>query len=141
MTNYHTIERKINEVLSNACVESFGVSHQIPFTTFRNDSGEDYTLYIESKAYWNLSPNSGDFLSDFLLGAIKANLKKVHSVQLFNNNDLILSIESSFKLTIKGTDECPNIYEPWSLNNERSVDDPAMLKIIALNGGEITGWY
>ncbi|OUJ73065.1 hypothetical protein [Hymenobacter crusticola] len=104
--------RVARTLLIGTSVESFGVSHQIPFIEFRNSQGED--IYLSIQANMLFHPRPQEHLSveeQMLLGMNSVNLKKVIDAFCLESSDLEVHFEDGSWFQVSGTSD--DGYEPW----------------------------
>ncbi|QIL77147.1 hypothetical protein [Hymenobacter sp. HDW8] len=130
--------RIVNALLLNSSVESFGISHQVPFIEFRNDRAGDVQLYFDSDIKFS-SEREVDLSEEerLLVGMNSINLKLITATYCNEFADLQVFFEdgSWFKINGASKDE----YEPWQLSNGTSVNDGGTL-LIAQSGGGYAIW-
>jgi hypothetical protein len=145
ITNLNKVVEEANNILklmlTNTCVESFGLLHQLYFIEFRNEKGEDILLTMDSEV--NIFPNltiKGLDEDEYKLLCLKRlNLLKVIEVNCNFNSDLEFCFEGNLTFKILGSPEDKSITEPWQVTDKKVLEEGGRL-IIALNGNGYAIW-
>jgi len=131
----------LREVLLNAAVESYGLSHQILTLEFRDSSAEDHVLSIETQVTSNVSVGEGLTLSEeeeALLLFHKVNLHTITQVQCDDQANLVIEFDNQIQLRFSGS-PTDNFAEPWTLGSRVALAEGGY-SIIAFSGGGYAIW-
>lgn len=128
----------LKKLLIGSYIESYGVSHQVYFIDFRNDSSESK---LEFETDLQISPalvaKNLTKSEQTLISMDKANLRQVTSVECNNLANLIIQFDGGISLSLVGDPNGQNTVEPWQITSENY--EPKIL-LIALKGGGYTIW-
>ncbi|WP_400190737.1 hypothetical protein [Hymenobacter sp. B81] len=126
-------------ILLNSYVESYGVSHQVPFIEFRQDGKPDAWLSIDTRLSLGPYENPQGMTTDelVLLYMHQINLQRVTAVGCSAQADLQLQFENGLMLTLHG--DAADTVEPWQLSSGLPTNEGGRL-IIALSGGGYAIW-
>jgi hypothetical protein len=137
----HPNTEYVNNILAKnllgACVESFGLTHQILTITFRDDNAEDHILSIDTE----ITSNCHDFdklqldeIATALLLFNRVNLKGISTISCNDESTLEVSFDNGITLLFNGRPADITSAEPWTIGNS-SFESAASYLIIAMNGG------
>ena len=129
----------VNDILTkhllDACVESYGISHQVLSLTFRDSYTYDHTLSIETTVTSNIQ-NFDNLAFDengrALLLFNKVNLQAITAIGCDDVSTLTIQFADGTKLIFDGSPPDETVIEPWQLGNGL---DSGGYSVIAMHGG------
>lgn len=127
----------IKELISNAAVESFGLSHQVLFLEFRDNFHGDSILSIETDIKSNQKFDEKLNLTEdekILLLFNRINLCNVVDVQCDDEANLTVAFDNGVQLHFSGR-PLDKSSEPWQLASHDSVDMGGRMVIATYAGG------
>ena len=132
----------LQKALLGAAVESFGLSHQIPFLEFRDSVPEDHTLSIETDLTSNVDfdPALGLTADEkMLLVFNRVNLRYVTRVACDDHANLFLEFDNGVHLRFAGTPQ-EATSEPWEVASGKPLEEPGGYMVIATYDGGYAIW-
>ncbi|MGI4821355.1 MAG: hypothetical protein ACRYFV_09105 [Janthinobacterium lividum] len=110
----------LRDSLLGACVESFGLTHQVLTLTFRDSdtSPNDHILWIDTNILANTTAFDAlllDATARALLLFNHVNLQEVITIYCADNWNLIIEFANGVQLTLDGS-SADEYGEPWSFN-------------------------
>ncbi|HEX8659681.1 MAG TPA: hypothetical protein VF690_19215 [Hymenobacter sp.] len=132
----------LQKALLGAAVESFGLSHQIPYLEFRDSGPDDYTLLLETDLISNVSfdPALGLTADEKLLPVFnQVNLRYVTRVACDDHANLFLEFDNGVHLRFAGTPQ-EATSEPWQVANRTPLEEPGGYMVIAMYDGGYAIW-
>jgi hypothetical protein len=134
--------RYLQQALGKAAVESFGLSHQVLFLEFRDDSPADHWLSIETEMTSNVAFDPALGLSpeeQMLLLFHRVNLRLVIRVACDDEANLLLEFDNGVHLRFAGSPR-EETAEPWQLASRAPLEEPGSYLLIAMFGGGYAIW-
>ena len=104
----------LQQQLLGACVESFGIYHQVLCIEFRNGN-DDIMLSIDSQLLLepNMAQEARSAEETALLFFSKINLQPITSLEYLTDGSLALTFQNGHQFTVQG--RCVDSGEPWQL--------------------------
>ncbi|WP_216688856.1 hypothetical protein [Hymenobacter siberiensis] len=104
----------LQQQLLGACVESFGIYHQVLCIEFRNGH-DDIMLSIDSKLLFepDLTHDARSAEETALLFFYKINLQPITALEYLTDGSLALTFQNGYRFTVQG--RCVDSGEPWQL--------------------------
>lgn len=131
----------LQQTLTGAAVESFGLAHQFPYLEFRDDSPADHVLTLDTEVTSNVTfaPALGLTPQEQLLLLFnRVNLRYVTQVACDEQANLLLAFDNGVQLRVAGS---PQAYtaEPWQVASRASFDEGGY-HVIAFHAGGYALW-
>jgi hypothetical protein len=132
-----TANKLLQQALGSATVESFGLSHQIPFLEFRADGPEDHVLSIDTEVESNIV--FADMLGltqeeKMLLLFNRVNLRFVTHIACDDHANLVVGFDNGVQLRFTGSPK-EETTEPWQLGSRADFETGGYLLIATYAGG------
>jgi hypothetical protein len=132
-----TANKLLQQALGGAAVESFGLSHQIPFLEFRDDGPQDHVLSIDTEVESNIVFE--DILGltkeeKMLLLFNRVNLRFVTRIACDDDANLVIGFDNGMQLRFTGSPKEETV-EPWQLSSRADFETGGYLLIATYAGG------
>jgi hypothetical protein len=132
-----TANKLLQQALGSAAVESFGLSHQIPYLEFRADGPEDHVLSIDTEVESNIVFEDMLGLTQeekMLLLFNRVNLRFVTHIACDDHANLIIGFDNGVQLRFTGSPK-EETTEPWQLGSRADFETGGYLLIATYAGG------